>query len=89
MDDKKIVVPIVVIEHKQSGFEIYSPDFDMSVYGVDYITALASVTHKMSAIYYYNLERNYKFKLKTTYEDAEKIAGGKPNRFVTFTTLIA
>lgn len=88
MEENKVIIPIVVIEHKHSGFEIYSPDFDMSVYGKDYITAIASATHKMSAIYFYNLERNYKFELNSTLEDAEKLVGRNTNRFSSYTTLI-
>ncbi len=87
MEENKIIIPIVVIEHKHLGFEIYSPDFDMSVYGKDYITAIASATHKMSAIYFYNLERNYQFELNSTLEDAEKLVGRHTNMFSSYTTL--
>ena len=87
-DDKKIVIPIVVIERAHESYEIYSPDFDLSVYGDNYIEAITSATFKISAIYYYNAERNSFYKLKCTYNDADAIAAKKRNAFATYTTLV-
>lgn len=87
MEENKIPIPVVVKELAHGRFEIYIPDFDMSVYGDNYVEAITSATFKVSAIYFYNLERNNCYKLSYTYEQAEAMCK-KSNCFATYTTLI-
>lgn len=77
-------IPVVVTP--KAGCNIYIPDFKMTVHGENYVEAFADAIFKASAIYYYNLERNLKFQLNTTYEAAEQMCTEKGS-FVTFICL--
>lgn len=77
-----IQVPVVCTQNNDGTAEVFVPDLNMKCYGEDFTDALASTILKVSAIYYYNKERNIDLKFRTTYEDAMAICG--KNSFVTF-----
>lgn len=83
---KNIQVPVVVTTYKGGKCDIYIPDLNMTVHGIDYVDAQANAILKCSAIYYYNLERNVKFSFDTTYADAEKMCIND-NQFATFVSI--
>lgn len=76
-------IPVVVTQDKSGTCDIYVPDLEVTIHGKDYVDAVASAILKCSAIYYYNLERNLKFKFSTTYVQAEKMCKHK-NSFATY-----
>ena len=82
---KDLQIP-VVIQHTKTMCEVYIPDFSMTVHGTDYVDASADATMKASAVYYYNLERNLRLELKTTYTEAEAMCKAKGS-FATFICL--
>ena len=84
---KSIQIP-VVITHDANHCDIFIPDLSMTIHGQDYVDAISNATLKASAIYYYNLERNLRFELTTTYADAEKLCDAKGS-FATYIALTA
>ena len=78
----------VIIDHDRMHCDVYIPDFDITVHGKDYVDAISNAILKASAIYYYNLERNLRFDLKTTYAMAEKMCKTKTS-FATYIGLMA
>lgn len=78
----------VIIDHDSKHCDIYIPDFEITIHGHDYVDAISNAIFKASAIYYYNLERNLKFELKTTYQMAEAMCK-KKSSFATYIGLIA
>ncbi len=78
----------VVVEHDSKHCDVYIPDLKITVHGDDYTDALANSMLKASAIYYYNLERNLKFDLKTSFKEASSMCK-KSNQFVTYINLQA
>ena len=85
---KDIQLP-VVITHDSTHCDIYIPDLDITVHGRDYVDAISNAIMKASAIYYYNLERNVTFELKTTYNDVECICKKMHGSFATYIALTA
>jgi len=79
----------VVITHTKHKCDIYVPDFEVTIHGDDYVDAISNAIMKISAIYYYNLERNLTINLTTTYADAEKLCNNKRNSFATYIALTA
>lgn len=84
--DENLQIPVVVTQEKTGVTAMYIPDFNFTVHGSDYIEAHAHAVMYASAIYYYNVERNIKFNLTATYEDAERLIE-KKNSFATFICL--
>lgn len=85
---RDIQVP-VVITHDNKHCDIYVPDFDITVHGHDYVDAISNAIMKVSAIYYYNIERNVQFEFKTTYAMAENISKRIKGSFATYIALTA
>lgn len=71
-DFKSIEIPVVVTQLKD-GYSVFVPDLSMKVYGYDYIDAMSSAILKASAVYFYNLERDLHFDLKTKFAEAEQM----------------
>ena len=84
---RNIQIP-VVITHDTNYCDIFIPDLHMTIHGIDYIDALANAHLHASAIYFYNIERNVKLDLKTTYADAERMCK-RNGSFATFISLTA
>lgn len=82
-----VQIPVVVLPTR-GKFDIYVPDFDMTVHGASMMEAMAQAMTYASAIYYYNKERSVNFSLSTKYEDAQKFCKGRKS-FVTFINLTA
>ena len=82
-----IQIPVVVTTDK-SGCDIFVPDLSITIHGIDFVDAMSNAILKSSAIYYYNLDRNLRFKLITTYEQAEAMCK-KRNQFATYVNLTA
>ena len=78
----------VVIYHDKERCDVYIPDFEITIHGRDYVDAISNAILKASAIYYYNLERNLRFELKTTYTMAERMCT-KKGSFATYIGLMA
>lgn len=76
-----IQVPVVVTNDKHHC-DIYVPDFGLTIHGIDFVDAFSNAILKVSAIYYYNLDRNLQFEMKYTYQDAENLC--KKNQFATY-----
>ena len=86
INNKDIQIPVIVNTVK-NGFTVDVPDLNISVNGASLLEALGRAISYCSSIYYYNLDRNYMYKLNTTYEEASKLCKGKSS-FVTFIALI-
>lgn len=84
---RDIQVPVVVTT-PGNRCDIYVPDLEMTIHGSDYVEAFANATLKASAVYFYNLERNLKFDLKTKFTQASNLAD-KVNGFATYIKLQA
>lgn len=80
-----IQVPVIITRGRK-GCDIYIPDFNMTVHGVDYVDTIAAAIMCCSAVYYYNLERNVHWQLNTQYAQAEALARKKKHG--SFATLI-
>ena len=77
-----------IVTNEKDNCSIYIPDFKITIHGSDFVEALANAVLSASAIYYYNLDRNLRLKLDTTYQDADAMCT-KNNQFATFVTLTA
>lgn len=84
---KDLQVP-VVISHNRNKCNVYIPDFNMTVHGIDYVDTLARAIASASAIYYYNSDRNLKMNLTTTFAQAEAMckSDGSFATFICLTT---
>lgn len=74
--DTNIQIPVVVVPVKDKC-DVLIPDLNVTIHGRDIVEALALSISYVSAIYYYNVERNYRLNLSTTYEQALALC---PNR---------
>lgn len=83
--ENKPQIPVVASQLKDGKTNVFIPDLNITIHDVDFISALAKASMTASALYYYNLERNVIFDLKTKYADAEKLCDD--NSFVTFICL--
>ncbi len=78
----------VVITHDSRKCDVYIPDLNMTVHGDDYVDAIANAILKASAVYFYNLERNVKFELNTTFGQASSMCRDS-SQFATYIALVA
>jgi hypothetical protein len=85
---RDIQIP-VIITHDKKHCDIYIPDMDITVHGHDYVDTLSNAIMKASAIYYYNLERDLKLVLNTTYAQAEKLCATRKGSFTSYIGLTA
>lgn len=81
-----IQIPVVVNPMKNGHADIFIPDLDLTIHGVDFVDGLAKASMRGSAIYYYNIERNIPIELTTTYEEASAICAERFDKdaFVTY-----
>lgn len=87
MENNELHVVCIITQTKQSC-DVYVPDFKITAHGIDFVEALANAILSTSAIYFYNRDKNVTIKLKTSFEDAEKMCENK-NQFATVLTLTA
>lgn len=85
--DYDLQIPVIITK-KDKKCDLFIPDLDITVHGHDYVDTLANSILKASAIYFYNLERNLKFELTTTFVEASEMCDDKDS-FVTYITLVA
>lgn len=71
--DKDLQLPAVVT-FIGDKCDIDVPDLGITIHGQDYVEAMAKAILNVSAIYYYNHERNIKMSLTKTYAEVEKMA---------------
>ena len=86
VSDNEIQIPVIMTPTK-SGYTMYVPDLKYEVHGADLVETMALGIMYTSAVYFYNLERNYHFKLTTTYEEAERMCK-KRKSFVTYIGIV-
>lgn len=77
-----IQIPVVVIPTK-TECTVFIPDLNVTIHGRDIVEALALSISYASAIYFYNVERNIKLPMDTTYEQAEEKCPSRKS-FVTY-----
>lgn len=85
--DKNLQVPAIVT---MSGdkCDIHVPDLKITVHGQDYVEAMANAMLNVSAIYYYNHDRNIPIQLTKTYAEVEREACNRRNgSFATYLSL--
>lgn len=79
---KDIQIPVIVTPAKDTC-TAFVPDLNVTIHGRDVVESLALCINYAGAIYFYNLERNSKLNLSTTYEAAEKLCKNRKS-FVTY-----